>query len=277
MPEGNLTGPGRDLAAERVERLALAEMHAAAPDAARRALGLELHEIGGALVSVAAHDPSILWNRSVGLGLDAPATDELIRAIRGIYARAGIGRFFLNVHPAAQPDDIAARLDAAGLEQQRRWMKFERDASPAKPAETDLAVREIGPEHAADAARILAGGFDLTEAAQPLLAALIGRPGWHAFMSFDGDTPAGAGTLFVHDGVGVCEMAATDPAFRGRGAQQAVLAARIEKARARGCSVMFTMTGEAVPGDPQHSYRNIMRAGFREGYLRDNWAPAGSV
>ncbi len=29
------------------------------------------------------------------------------------------------------------------------------------------------------------------------------------------------------------------------------------------------MTGEAVPEDPQHSYSNILRAGFSEAYLRE--------
>ena len=34
------------------------------------------------------------------------------------------------------------------------------------------------------------------------------------------------------------------------------------------------MTGEAVPGDAQHSYSNILRAGFAESYLRENWISA---
>ncbi|HUG99452.1 MAG TPA: hypothetical protein VMQ83_09790 [Gammaproteobacteria bacterium] len=39
-----------------------------------------------------------------------------------------------------------------------------------------------------------------------------------------------------------------------------------------GCRKLLTCTGEAVPGDPQHSYRNILKAGFRESYVRDNYA-----
>ncbi len=38
---------------------------------------------------------------------------------------------------------------------------------------------------------------------------------------------------------------------------------------------MLTTTGEEVEGDPQHSYKNIVRAGFREAYVRENFAPAG--
>ena len=41
-----------------------------------------------------------------------------------------------------------------------------------------------------------------------------------------------------------------------------------------GCNMIVTMTGEAVPGDPQHSYSNILKQGFEEAYLRENWIPA---
>jgi len=32
--------------------------------------------------------------------------------------------------------------------------------------------------------------------------------------------------------------------------------------------------GTSVPGDPQHSYHNLLKAGFREAYARENLAPA---
>jgi hypothetical protein len=35
--------------------------------------------------------------------------------------------------------------------------------------------------------------------------------------------------------------------------------------------VVITETGEAVPGDAQHSYKNILKAGFRELYSRKNF------
>ena len=39
---------------------------------------------------------------------------------------------------------------------------------------------------------IVAAAFDLGEMGAPLLARLPGRQNWHVFMSFAGDTPAGA-------------------------------------------------------------------------------------
>ena len=55
------------LLSEGAERAALAERHAAAPEETRRRLGLHLEAIGTALVSVARHGPSILFNRTIGL------------------------------------------------------------------------------------------------------------------------------------------------------------------------------------------------------------------
>ena len=40
-----------------------------------------------------------------------------------------------------------------------------------------------------------------------------------------------------------------------------------------GCRKLLTCTGKAVAGDPQHSYRNLLKAGFIETYVRRNFAP----
>ena len=62
--------------------------------------------------------------------------------------------------------------------------------------------------------------------------------------------PAGAGALYVHEGVGWLGFGATLPEFRGRGAQSAILAARIEDARRQGCREVTTETGELEDDRP---------------------------
>jgi hypothetical protein len=42
-------------------------------------------------------------------------------------------------------------------------------------------------------------------------------------------------------------------------------------AAARGARTAVTETGERMPDKPSASYRNILRAGFQERYLRQNW------
>jgi GNAT superfamily N-acetyltransferase len=260
---------------EDIERADLISLHEAADEALKERLGLALHEIGGALVSVAGRLPpsAIVVNRTLGLGLSGPATREDVAAIAAIYREAGVERFFVHLHSKAQPADLPAWFAEQGWQKVRGWMKFTRGTEPPPERETDLAIREIGPELGLAFGRIAASAFDLGEEAAPWIAGLAGRPDWRLFMTFAGDEPAGTGALYFRDGFAWCDFGATAPAFRRRGGQGALLAHRIREAIAMGCSRIVTATGEEVPGDPQHSYSNIMRMGFKETYVRENYAP----
>ena len=80
----------------------------------------------------------------------------------------------------------------------------------------------------------------------------------------------GAGGLAIHEGVALFAGASTIPAWRRRGAQRALLAARFQYARAAGCDL--AMMG-AEPGSS--SQRNAERQGFRIAYTRTKWMLAG--
>jgi GNAT superfamily N-acetyltransferase len=152
-------------------------------------------------------------------------------------------------------------------------MKFERGPDPAPRAESDLQVREIGEKHVDDFGRIAASAYGMTPEAAALVRGLIDRSGYHLYMTFDGDTPIGTGLLSIDGDRAWFEWAATDPAFRQQGSQRALLARRIEDAVDAGCTRLLTCTGEAVPGQPQHSYHNIEWAGFEPMFVRENWIP----
>jgi GNAT superfamily N-acetyltransferase len=280
------------LATERIERIALEELHDAADEALRARLGLRMEVTGTALVSLAPGDPeNILLNRAIGLGVEREAEPGEAARIAALYRAAGVTKFFIHLTPESLPSvqagwkgfhltpeslpsGLDGELEAEGLVRRRAWVKFLRNMDgPPPEARSSLDVREIGSEHAPAFARIAAHGFDMAEESEPLIAGLVRRPGWHLFMSFDGDRPAGTGALFARDGMGWCDWGATHPDFRRRGGQRAVLAARIARAAELGCRLMATTTGEAVEGDPQHSYSNIERAGFRHAYTRANYGP----
>jgi len=67
------------------------------------------------------------------------------------------------------------------------------------------------------------------------------------------------------------QISATLPEHRAKGGQSALLAERIRHARAIGCDVLVTETGERREDLPSNSYRNIIRAGFTEVSVRANW------
>jgi GNAT superfamily N-acetyltransferase len=202
--------------------------------------------------------PALELNRVTGVsdGLD-------LDAVTDTYAGKD---HLVSVPPWLQ--GLAQRLEARGYTPGYAWMKFERGVEPAPQVRPTLRIEDA--DDPALFGATVAEGFGAPADAAPAFA-LAQRTGWHCFLAWDGDEPAAAGSLFVAGGVGWFGGAATRPAFRGRGAQTALLAARIERAREIGVRRLCVETGERVPARPDQSYRNILRAGFREAYLRPNW------
>ncbi len=262
------------LIGERIERAEIADMHAAASPTVKASLGLKLKEIGGALVSIARHEPSILLNRTIGLGVERPATQTDVAEIVSAYAAAGTARYFVHLHPEAKPAELKGWLLQAGLVKYRGWMKFRRGPETPPISKTELEIRRVDAAHDVDFGTIAAPCFDLSDKVIPLLACLVGRADWHVYMSFANGQPAGTGALFIREGIAWLNWGATHRDYRGKGGQSAVLAARIQHAIDARCRILLTATGEAVEGDPQHSYKNITRAGFESAYLRENYVPA---
>ena len=238
-------------------------------------MGLRLARLDGALASIAARGANIVINRVIGLGMESTATRGQLEVVRHLYEEAGVPRYFIHSGSLARPRPLTALLEDAGFVRDRGWMKFRHEGGSREEPSTDLEIREIGPDYAEAFGRIAGRGFGLGESAWGVLSRLVGRPGWRVFMSFDHGTPAGAGALFVRDGVGWTDWAATDPDFRRRGSQGALLVRRVNVAVEMGCTLLCTCTGEAVAGEDQHSYHNILRAGFVEAGLRPNYSPTG--
>ena len=260
---------------EAIERAELEALHAAAPDALRSGLELACEQIGTALVSIAARLPAsgIVVNRAIGLGVAGSEHPETVAAIVERYRKAGVARYFVHVHPEARPAALRQWLVERGLEKARGWMKFTRGREAPPRVESAVTVRLARPDDMAAFGRIAAAAFDLGDAAAEWVAHLDRASHWRAYVSVVGGEVAGTGGLFVRDGIGWLDFGATAPRYRGKGAQSALLRQRIIDALDLGCRVIATATGEAVPGDPQHSYKNIKRMGFREAYLRENYAP----
>ena len=214
--------------------------------------------VGGALCFVHEKLPIPELNRTLPLG---PAID-LDAIERWYHGRA----YTVSVSPGCE--ELEPELHARGYERGYAWMKFERGDDPPPAVTTDLHVAPtLDPEPFAR----VAVGSGLPLGPSETLAVIVGAPGWQCFVAWAGGEPAGIGSLYVDGRTAWLGIAFTRPEFRGRGAQTAILAARIEAARAAGATTLTTETGERVKGRPDQSYRNILRAGFREAYLRPNW------
>lgn len=78
--------------------------------------------------------------------------------------------------------------------------------------------------------------------------------------------PISAGMLFIYDDVAILAGASTMPEFRGQGAQNALLEARLRLAAENGCKIAIM---GASPGSI--SQRNAEKNGFRIAYTRTKW------
>ena len=232
--------------------------HAAYTDAFRASSGFcEVAEIGGGTCLAVRRLPGRLFNRVFGLD-SAGALDE-------IAAFYGDTEWWVSDSAGLGPE-----LEQRGFVRDYGWMKFSRGVGP-REAQSDLRVVRVDQDRADDFATVVVGGYGMPEGTAPFAANVVGRPGWSCYVAYDGEAPAGAGALFVEQAVGWLGFGATLPDYRGRGAQSAILAARIEDARKQGCRTVTTETGELEEGRPASSYRNIVRAGFREVGVRANY------
>ncbi len=89
----------------------------------------------------------------------------------------------------------------------------------------------------------------------------------YSFLAESEGEPIATGSMHLHNGVAVLAGASTIPSARRRGAQSALLSARLAFARHRGCDLAVM---GALPGSA--SQRNAERNGFRVAYTRIKWA-----
>ena len=244
----------------RPEELSIAAYRSALPAGA-----LDLD--GATVLRVPEAPGSPMLNRIVGLGFAAPATEHGLDA--AIAAMNGL-TFYVTVAPQAQPAELADWLRTRGFEPGWGWMQFRRGLDDIPEPVTGLDVVEVGPERAADFARIVRVAYDLPPAVEPVVAGTVGTDGWTCWLALADGEPAGAAALYADADAAYLGYAGTAAEHRGKGAQGALLATRLRRALELGCTDVYTETGELRADRPGASYRNILRAGFEELYVVPN-------
>ncbi|NIP37667.1 MAG: GNAT family N-acetyltransferase [Candidatus Dadabacteria bacterium] len=263
-----------DLLSEKIEREALVSLHQCCPSGARKEIVLDLVEVADCTIACAVNDPSILLNRALGLGTKQEITAESIERVAEVYRSKSIKNYFMHIYEDSLTDDARELLNGPKFVKKRGWMKFRSYKPEPIESKTALRVEKVGPDKSADFGMVVCRAFGMLDISVPLMAGLANDERWKLYVTYDGDKPAGAGALFICENMGWFEWGATLPEFRRRGSQASIMAARINLAREYGCKYIFTETGEAVEGGPQHSYKNIMRAGYEESIMRQNYAPS---
>lgn len=209
--------------------------------------------------------------QTFGLGLFQPTCDGELASIEAFYRARGSA----TIHEVSP----LAGIQTFSLLHERGYCPVELSTVLAQPlddsivavdAPPDLAVRAVGPNDAEAWIQASIDGWGETEEMAVHLRTIaevaFANPSVVSFWVEREGRPIATGSLGIHEGVALLAGASTLAAERGRGAQKALLAARLFEAKKRGCDVALMA---AEPGSV--SQRNAEKNGFRVAYTRMKW------
>lgn len=209
--------------------------------------------------------------QGLAMGLSGPVSAADLDAIEAHLRPDGAGPCQIELCPFADPT-LPALLAARRYrvnEWQLVWSRpVSADAAPPPDAEPEaLRVRRAHPGEVDLYLRAVMAGFletdvnDVSEAALSMMRPTAYAPGFELYVAlWDGEIIGGAG-LAVAGGVALMSGSGVRPRFRRRGAQGALLRARLLRAQELGCDLACSST---LPGTS--SRRNMERRGFAVAY-----------
>lgn len=229
--------------------------------------------IAGAFAGALPELNILAMNRVVGLGMEVPVRPIDIDSIIRFFNKSGSERFFVQVSPLAEQENLREMLREKGFQFHNNWTKLLRPAGrPLADVETNLNIEKIGPDQSMIYGKIIFESFDWEdERLIEWIAQSVGKPGYHHYLVKDGSLAVAAGALHVVNSFASMAFAGTLPEYRGLGAQSLLLNTRILEAREMGCNYIISETAEDTPERPVASFRNMQRFGFETAYLRQNW------
>jgi GNAT superfamily N-acetyltransferase len=258
-----------------VERRFWREIWEAVPAETVSERGIAVRDFGPVQATVVAALPGVRMLNLV-LGATEPGAAEggqLAEALEWTESR-GVSCYVPVKGSTAASETAERLLRDRGYEPGYAWMKFVRDAHPPRFSHPNgVEVVELDRNGDEAFGMIAATGFGLPTWASAFFAQLPGRPGWHCYVARVDDEAAACAAMLIDGDIAEFGIAATLEPARGRGCQLALLHRRVLDAGSAGCRTLFVETGERGSDRPSGSYRNILRAGFEEAYLRPNWQP----
>jgi GNAT superfamily N-acetyltransferase len=200
-------------------------------------------------------------NRAYFCGAETGTGPDSVERLIELFTAEGVTRFFVWLSPGPDMDVMRRRLEEGGLSRIRRtgYPTLCRNSGSPLQFKTDLEIREVSVDD------IEAARDQLGETLWPEYARSAGTEDFFHYMAFDGRRPVAIAALCIFEDLGYLTAAATAESHRKRGAQQALIAKRVERAEQLGRSIQVSETLYML----EHSYRNLQRAGFQEVYEKE--------
>jgi len=213
----------------------------------------------------ARHLPVPSFNAVIGLRAgDADALESLIEWYRNNGAKPQI-----EIVPGFEDAALMRELSRLGFHQSRFHVSMiarPQDAPAPAPAIDIVRVTDDGSFEKFLDAYVAGWQLSETERFRRNVRPWPSLPGWTMFFARIDGQPAAAATVYVLKDFAYLADAATDPRYRGRGLQSALLACRMRLAAE--CGAEYVCSGASFLSA---SHRNMVRAGMTLQFVRAIW------
>lgn len=274
---------------EQAEAEEMYEFEAGVPEDRRARWGVEATRLGGGVVLAMRDDSSDYWSKALGFGFNEPITLRMMEQVIAFYRERDVRQATIQIAPSVIPSNWRAICETLAFEPGDFIRKLgcgietAVEASAGVTLDDGLTVGPVTPDEAAEWADVMPRAMGVPhQGMQDMAAASVVRAGWHPFAVRESGSIVATATLRVQGQVGSLFAGCTLPQARGRGAQSALIAARVRAARNEGCRWLVVETFDEPVGTHNSSYHNLIRSGFRLQYKRRNWiwrnpaAPVGA-
>ena len=268
--------------AARIERAEAQLVAASSAAAEARVDGVFVEPIAGGVATYA--EPGSPYNKVAGLGFDALPDGEQLAAVERAFAARGAPTAVEVAH-LAEPA-LAHLLIDRGYRLEGFENVLGRGLTDVPSPPSGVEVRRSGDDELDEWLEVVGEGaatpdtqgmpshehFPRETIDNALRDYFAGTDGRRYAARLDGALAGGA-SIRLADGIAQMTGAATAPAYRRRGVQSALFAARLTDAAAAGCELAVVTTQPA-----SKSHENAQRQGFELLYTRAVWVkPAEGV
>jgi GNAT superfamily N-acetyltransferase len=232
-------------------------------------VGIAYRKVGDATALSALNLPSSSFNSVVGLR--AGQASEIESLVQWYRARGQAARF--EIAAGDYDPSLGRELVRLGFFQSGFHTALIGECEPDIQAPIGISVEPVmTTADMEDFLTAYVAGWGIPDANREQFKANVrpwlGEPGWSLYLARVDERPAATAILFIHEDVAYLADVATDPAFRTRGLHLALLARRLQDARASGAD--FVCSGANFLST---SHRNMERVGMRVLFLRAAWTP----
>lgn|GEM_PF-4764157 len=208
--------------------------------------------------------PSQNGNRVIDLGCNG---DHGVKLLSEPFKDAGLPRFFVYLDPYPVLQRVQLALHEAGYRCCNEVIVLARNLTGDQiqgHSTPQISIKVATTNDIDDLLRVLTYDGTQDPMWEDKVTGVLSRSGIEVHLATYDERPIAVGVLNYENGLAYLSNATTVPAFRGNGAQKALIHSRLQRAQILGCDLAYVETYRFLAA----SYNNLLKCGFCDLYSR---------